>query len=38
VDINIMALAYFIASFNISFLGFIIRIYFKLVKQLVLKG
>jgi hypothetical protein len=38
VDIDIIALAYFITSFNISFLGFIIRIYFGLVKQLVLRG
>jgi hypothetical protein len=37
-DINVVALAYFIASFSASFLGFIIRIYFELVKQLVLEG
>jgi hypothetical protein len=38
VDINIVALACFTTSFNISFLGFIIEIYFGLVKQLVLRG
>jgi hypothetical protein len=32
VDIDIVALTYFAAGFNINFLGFITRIYFGLVK------